>query len=632
MRKFLLSALLFISFISKGYPQFYVNHFDSTNYFSTNFENNINFADLKSNLRLDKSFDRFYINLYGSYWSDVSKLNENYVKDLSDISLTTSYTINKRLGLGFGVQQKDLSDNRSTELNRNKFDFVFSNFDYQPFSDLYLNSRIGFKTDEQIGEMNQGFSGTLLADLRNLNYQDYGANGKISLMYEDLNPKVNHNYEITATISKKFSENAQNSGSIKAFSNKYEFYVPATESIIEQYNIVNNIQSRTENYISLEDKLEYSFTRLLKATINGAFRTRDVFFEYQYKTNSGAVLYENVYDTKYVENYILANGKLEFNYKNLYTFASLAYSERSEVHNLINSEDLNQEQISEIQKTEKNKDNNSRFTLLNIEADYKLSNTNIIRFINTSSILRYDTDSKDNYDDRDEAAFIYSISHKYDNFGNFNIETIFDINIFETKYLFAEKSSNNNTNKIYKLTSKSYFAPIPNLITRNQFQVLANYTVYDYEDILSEIQSFSFRQLSLRDSILYNVTSRLGLEFLDDFKFYEQGEFRQDEFSVRPLMFYDERKVSSQISYLFYDFLNISFGYKYFIQKQYEYDNGEKNLKRTITSYGPYARASIYLNSRSNINIIASRDITTSNLSSYSNNSDNLLIYIIWYL
>ena len=97
-------------------------------------------------------------------------------------------------------------------------------------------------------------------------------------------------------------------------------------------------------------------------------------------------------------------------------------------------------------------------------------------------------------------------------------------------------------------------------------------------------------------------------------------------------MYYDEKKVSSQISYLFYDFLNLSFGYRYFIQKQFEFDNGEKFLKRTIKSYGPYARFTVNLNRKSSINIVASRDITSSNLSSFSNNSDNLYIYVMWYL
>ena len=622
-QKNLLNLLFFISISYHCYSQSYFNQLDSTNYFLTNFENNINNADLKDILRIDKHYGKFYVNLQGLYSSDVSKLNENFVRDMSDVSLITNYSYNKKLGLGFGFQQRNLSDNRSTELNKNKFDFFFTNFDYQPFSELYLNSKIGFKTDEQIGEVSNGFSGNLLADLRNLNFQDYTSDGKINLMYEDLNPKINQNYEIAASISKKFTENSQNYADIRAFSNKYEFFIPATQSIINRYNIVNNVQSRTENYVNLDDKLEYSFTKLLKATINGTFRTRNVYLEYRYKSNSGTILFEN---------YLIANGKLDFNYKNLYAFASLSYSERSEVHNLINSDDLNETQISQIEKTEKDKDNNSRFTLLNIEADYRLSNTNLIRFINTSSILRYDTDSKDNFDDRDEAAFIYSISHKYDNLKNFSIETFFDVNIFKTQYIFKEKSSNNNTNRIYKMTSRSYFAPLPNIITKNQFQVLANYTVYDFEDILSQVQSFSFRQLSLRDSILYEVNSRLNLEFINDLKFYEQGEFRESEFSERPLMYYDERKMSSQISYLFYDFLNISFGYKYFIQKQFEFDNGEKVLKRTITSYGPYTKASIYLSSKSNINIIASRDITSSNLSSFSNSSDNLIIYIIWYL
>lgn len=636
MRKYFLNLFSHLILISSCLAQSNNNQTynlqkDSSNFFTTNFENNINNALLRTNIDFYKNFKNFYINFQGNYSSDISKLSEKYIRDMSNLSFITNYSVSKKLGMGAGIQTRNLSDNRNTELNRNRFDFIFSNFDYQPINSLFINSKLGYKSDVQIGESNQGFSGLLFANLQGLNVNDYISNGKIYLMYENLNPKVNQNYEMNASVFKRFSEKSQNFAEVRAFTNKYEFYIPATQSVINSFGVLNNIQSRTENSINLDDKLDYSFTRFLKASIAGTYKTRNVFLEYKYKTNSGTILFENIYDTKIIENYLLANGKLEFDYKNIFASAVLGHSERSENHNLINNGDLTMTQIREIERIEKSKDNNSQFTTLVVEAGYKISNTNSIRFINNSSILRYDTDSEDNFDDRDEVAFIYAISHRYDNLSNFLLETTFDVNIFKTKYIFKEKSSNNNSNKIYKLTSKSFYAPFPNLITRNQFQVLANYTVYDFEDVISQIQSFSFRQLSIRDSIYYSINKRMNIEFINDLKFYEQGEFRDEEFAVRPLMYYDERKYSSQISYLFYDFLNISFGYRYFIQKQFEYSEGEKSLKRTIKSYGPYAKVNILLNRKTNINIIASRDITSSNLNAFSNNSDNLLIYINWY-
>ena len=632
MKKLFLSIIILNISCSICYSQIFDTYKDSTNFLFTNFENNVNNALLRTNLKINKQLSKLYLLLSGNYASDVSKLNENFAKEMSDVDMSVNYSIKKNTGIGLGFHTKNLSDNRNTELNRNRYDFLYANLDYYPMAGIIFNSKAGFKSDEQIGETTKGFSGSILGEAHDLYIQDYIANARMNIMYEDLNPKVNHNYEIDASLAKKFSENSQNYGELKAYNSNYSFYIPATPSIITEFNVNNNIQSRSENLFSVQDRLNYIFTKALIATITGLYSTRNVNLEYNYKSNTSSLLIDNIYDTKMSENIFGASGKLEFKYKNLFSSASLAYSERSETHNLINSDALNPAQIRDIEKVENNKNNNSRFTTLFLEIQYKLSNTNYFKFYNTSSILRYDTESKENFDDRDEAAFIYSVSHVYDNLRNFMIETTFDVNISNTKYILKEKSANNNTNKIYKLTSRSYYAPLPNLVTKNQFQVLANYTVYDFEDVISQIQSFSFRQLNIRDSVDYQITKRIGAEILSDIRLYEQGEFRQKEFSERPIMYYDEKKVSSQISYLFYDFLNLSFGYRYFIQKQFEFDNGEKFLKRTIKSYGPYARLTVNLNRKSSINIVASRDITSSNLSSFSNNSDNLYIYVMWYL
>jgi hypothetical protein len=172
---------------------------------------------------------------------------------------------------------------------------------------------------------------------------------------------------------------------------------------------------------------------------------------------------------------------------------------------------------------------------------------------------------------------------------------------------------------------------VENLITKNQFQVLANYTVYDYEDIISQIKSYSFRQVSLKDSVIYNFSKKIVLNILSDIKFYEQGEFNNNEFSEKPLMLYDEKSINSSISYFIFENMNITLGIKFFEQKQYEYNNGNKNLKRDIKNRGPFLRLSFLINEKSFINLIAGRDYYFNSINSTEEINNSLILNIQWY-
>ncbi|MBC8489511.1 MAG: hypothetical protein H8D45_26130, partial [Bacteroidetes bacterium] len=87
---------------------------------------------------------------------------------------------------------------------------------------------------------------------------------------------------------------------------------------------------------------------------------------------------------------------------------------------------------------------------------------------------------------------------------------------------------------------------------------------------------------------------------------------------------------NSQVSYLFYDFLRISLGYSYFVQKTFEFDKGEKKLKQKIRNYGPLGKISILLNNNSSINVSASKDYLRSDDGAINSTSETVLINILW--
>jgi hypothetical protein len=86
----------------------------------------------------------------------------------------------------------------------------------------------------------------------------------------------------------------------------------------------------------------------------------------------------------------------------------LSYAERSENHDVTNPSLYTQSQLTELEKVEKNKNNNSKKTYLNYEFFYDVSKVHSLEFRGYASILHYDTDSKLNFDDRDEQLQIYS--------------------------------------------------------------------------------------------------------------------------------------------------------------------------------------------------------------------------------
>lgn len=634
MKRFLISFTVFFLFagvdISAQILQPLSDSVYTDNFLSTDFENNSNSSNLLSRINFNIDVDKFRIYMNNRFTSDVTKLSEKFFRDYNVLEFITNYSLAPDLYTGVGVKSSLLSDDRNVEINKNNNNYFFTNVDFIPFPNMFVNSKLGYKSEEQIGEFNKGFRGELTSEFTGLNIHDYISDGSLNLSYEKLNPKVNYNFGVITDIYKVSTEKSDNKATVRVYDVRSDFYVPATSSIMNNYNVKNNIQTRLERYVYLGDEMRYFMTNNLMFGITGIFYKKYITDKYKYKPLAGSVVFENIYDSKVFENQLEANASVQYNSKSLYSKLQISYTERSESHEPVNLEGLTPSQIRELENIEKNKNNNSKTTTLILEAAYRLTNTHSFKFSGSSSILKYDTDSEENFDDRDEVSAIGSISHLYNNLRNFEIETTFEINYGTLRYLFEERSSNNNVNKIYKLKSRNVFAPFDNFLTVNSFEVLANYTVYDFEDLISQIQSFSYRQLSLRDSVFYNITRELSLELSSDIKIYEQGEFDEDNFSVRPLRYFDERKINSQVSYLFYDFLRISLGFSYFVQKTYEFESGEKILKSTFENYGPLGRISVLLNNNSSINVSASKDFLKHDDSSHNSTSETVLINVLW--
>jgi hypothetical protein len=237
-----------------------------------------------------------------------------------------------------------------------------------------------------------------------------------------------------------------------------------------------------------------------------------------------------------------------------------------------------------------------------------MSSSNRLEFSGIASILKYDTPSGSNTDDRDELNFIIYLGHIYNNLKNFQLTSSVDLSLYHTVYIFGEKSSNNNWNRVIRFTSRSDFNPSEKFRTINIFNVLANYTVYDFEDLISSVKSYSFRQFNIKDSTIYNFSDYAGIDIYAELKLYERGELNWKAFSLRPVNYFEDKIINAELNYFFNKFITLSAGYRYFEQRRFLYVDGERVFSNAVKTYGPMAKFRIYLKDNSFAEIIGSYD------------------------
>jgi hypothetical protein len=210
--------------------------------------------------------------------------------------------------------------------------------------------------------------------------------------------------------------------------------------------------------------------------------------------------------------------------------------------------------------------------------------------------LRYDTQSQENFDDRDELLSIVRLRYtrQFTPFflGFINAEGTLN----HIVYIFSERSSNNNINRIIRLEAGGNYSG-KNISSLNSFEVSANYTVYDFESLNPASRSFSFRQFTAVDSTRIILSRKLFFHVYGYLKLSEQGDFRWSSFSTRPARYLREIFSEPKITFKYYD-LYLSLGARYFSLNNYSFKGKEKIKSSGYSSIGPVVDIILLMNGR----------------------------------
>lgn len=581
------------------------------NFLYTNFDNSQNAARYISRLNYYTTYKKWNFFTKNYFSSSVTKLNENLYRDFDNVKAGVGYNITDNMNLSANYNGQFYSDDRSFQLKGSSSNTGYLSGVYDGLykgSQVYSVINAGYKAESQFEELDKGPSVSGEFSIYNLSVSDFLVDGQLKLGYESLDPRKKSLVYSNLYFERSFDNNLARNEFDGVFSRiRKDFYFPADLNTTQQFGVQNNIEKRIESIFKAFDRFDYTVSQHTSfvVTLNPYYRriTKDNTY-----IPVAPTLQPTIYDTDLQEFSISGDAAVNLQYEKIDYQLKAYYRERDEKHFLLNPERISANFRSIIEDKEATKNNHSSIFKLSSNLFYNINLMNRVELSGSASVFKYDTQSETNYDDRDEVGFLVYLGHRFNNLKNLVLTTSVDLNLYHTVYIFSQKSSNNNWNRVIRFTSKSFFTPSEAFRNVGTFSVLANYTVYDFEDIVSTVKSYSFRQLNLKDSMIVNFSRHFGADIYGELKLYERGELNWREFSQRPVNYYEDKIINSELNYFFNKFITISAGYKYFEQRRFNYLAGERVFDTFVRTSGPFAALRIYWKQNSMVEVVGSYD------------------------
>ena len=557
---------------------------DSRNFIETKLNKLISTYQLQTNFLYNKSFSDFSFSVKENYGSTLIRSSEKSIKDEHFFSFGTAYNFSEKFSGGFAVKHSILSDSRKIGINSAvQSSIVFSpRYTFAP--EIYAAPLVGYSSNRQIGVYDDGIVYGGEVNIQTNSGEGFELFSSIKIKEEDILPRKNNIRDFRISAANEFSEYIGNSLSVSYLETRKDFYYEADSLTRKEYSVVNNIQSRKENNFRFDDSLRYfQFFPNTNITLHSSVLWRKIYKNTKFK--SVTVASQTVFDTEIHELKLDLEGEAEYKKDDFRLRTKASFSERDEKHSADNFDGANPFFFEQRNNSELQKNNFTQRTSFTIASDYKLSNKDNVSLSLFHNKLTYDTPSKENYDDRDELLSIIKI--RYARYLNpyFEFFTSTEGTLNKLVYISSQRSSNNNVNRVLKLQSGGIFAG-QRLRSYNAFEVSANYTVYDYEDLNPNYKSYSFRQFGMFDSTSFRLMRNIDVKFLGYLRLSEQGELKWKEFSLKPTRFLEESFYLPQLAYIYMD-TQFIIGYRQFSLKTYTYKKTEKVLESYYVSRGP---------------------------------------------
>ena len=563
--------------------QYYVP-VSSPNRLFSNFDKQLNTYYLNTGFDIYGSASRFEYRINQNFRSTLLKSNQNNIRDEEFLLALGKYRVSNGWKQGIAIRSNIVSDDRQLGINQATINQVITLSELYFLRGLNFTPYGGYSDNRQVNEIDTGPIYGMEGKLSRLGLVDFDLSSTLRLENEDISPRKNTIRYLDLLVTNQFNPAVINFLNARFSQYRKDFYLSADSITSAEFNINNNIESRTETAFLLQDRLTYNnLFNLFEFDLNGRINYRTIDRNTRYK--STGVQSPSIFDTQVNELGILVESGLFYKTNFADAGMNISYAERNEKHLTKRFEGIDESFYEQRSELESSKNNNSYRTTISLLGNFYFSRKDQLSLSLFHSKLKYDTPSADNDDDRDELLTIGRIRYTRYISPFFQFISNLEGTVSHLVYIFASRSANNNINRVLRLSTGGYYKGAQ-FSSLNKFEVSANYTVYDFQDVTSNLRSISFRQFLATDSTNYRITKNFSFILTGYVKLTSQAELDWANFAEAPLRYLQEIFADPKVGIV----SNTSFfalGLRYFSLNTFRYDEEQKIPESKFLSIGP---------------------------------------------
>lgn len=550
----------------------------------SNFDKQLNTYYLNTGIDLNGSTAKFEYRINQNFRSTLLKSNQNSIRDEQFLLAIGKYRISNEWKQGVAIRSNIVSDDRQLGINQAAINQAVILSELYFIRGLVFTPYGGYSDNRQLNEIDNGPLYGLEGKINDLGLVDFGLTSTLRLENEDISPRKNAIRYLDLLVTNPFNPKVTNYFNTRFSQNRKDFYVDADSITSSEFNINNNIESRTETTFLLQDRLVFSnLFDLFEFDLNGRINYRTIDRNTRYKSTN--IQSTSIFDTQIDELGLIIESSLFYKSELSDAGININYTERDEKHLTKRFEGIDESFYEIRSELEGRKNNNSYRTTISFLGNIYFSRIDKLSLSLFHSKLKYVTPSDLNDDDRDELLTIGRLRYTRYLSPFFQFFTNLEGTFSHLVYLFAERSANNNINRVLRLSAGGYYngAKFSSL---NNFEVSANYTVYDFQDVISNLRSISFRQFTATDSTNYRISKNFSFILTGYVKLTSQGELDWGNFAEAPQRYLQEIFADPKFGIV----SNTSFfalGFRYFSLNTFRYDEAQRTPDSEFLSIGP---------------------------------------------
>lgn len=550
----------------------------------SDFDKQLNTYYLNTGIDLYGSFSNFEYRVNQNYRSTLIQTNQNTVRDEEYLFALGKYRLSNGWKQGIAITSNIVSDDRQLGINQATIYQVVTLSELYFIRGLTVTPYGGYSDNRQVNEVDRGPIYGLDGKLNSLSSVDFDINSALRLENEDISPRKNTIRYLDLLVTNPFNPDVTNFFNARFNESRKDFYISTDSITSQQFDITNNIESRTETAFLLQDRLNYNnFFDLFSLELAGRVNFRTIDRNTRYKSTS--IQSPSIFDTQVDELGIVVESGLFYRTEFANAGINLNYYERDEKHITKRFEGVPESFYEQRSELESRKNNNSYRTTISFLGNIYPSRKDQISLSLFHSKLRYDTPSAQNDDDRDELLTIGRLRYSRYLSPFFQMFTNLEGTLSHLVYIFSGRSANNNINRVLRLSAGGYYSGAQ-FSSLNNFEVSANYTVYDFQDVSSNLRSISFRQFTATDSTNYRITKSFSFVVTAYLKLTSQGELDWGNFAERPLRYLQEIFADPKFG-IVSDYSFFALGLRYFSLNTFRYNKAERIPDSDFLSIGP---------------------------------------------